>query len=186
MKAGFTGFAIMLTLASLLLLIACQYVFASEAATQANHANTNLVKALQDALQNDTDYLRAKVSLEGFELSAEIPVTGELMSKGLSVKNQLRENESMLFVFEEPSRHVFWMKDMKFPIDVIWLNENKKIIQIKKNLEPCVSNCPVYYPEQNSKYVLETVAGFADKQNLKVGDTVFFELEKDLVEEYMP
>jgi hypothetical protein len=83
-------------------------------------------------------------------------------------------------------RRGFWMKDMKFAIDVIWLNENKEIIDIKKGLDPCVSNCPVYYPDRESKYVLETVSGFADKQNLKVGDTVFFELEKDLVEEYMP
>lgn len=81
MKAGFTGFAIMLALAGLLLLIAFQYVFATEAATQANHTHTNLVKALQDGLQNDSEYLRAKVSIEGFELSAEIPVTGGLMSK---------------------------------------------------------------------------------------------------------
>ena len=92
----------MLALAGLLLLIAFQYVFATEIADR-----TNLVKALQDALQNDSEYLRAKVSIEGFELSAEIPVTGGLMSKGLSVKDQLRENESMLFVFEEPSRHSF-------------------------------------------------------------------------------
>ncbi|HEX5977548.1 MAG TPA: hypothetical protein VFY68_09735, partial [Nitrososphaeraceae archaeon] len=71
MKAGFTGFAIMLALTSLLLLITYQYVFATEAVTQANHAHTNLVKALQDGLQNGSEYLRAKVSIEGYELSAE-------------------------------------------------------------------------------------------------------------------
>jgi uncharacterized membrane protein (UPF0127 family) len=73
------------------------------------------------------------------------------------------------------------MKDMKFPIDVIWLNQNKEIVHIKKSLDPCDSDCPVYYPDRKSKYVLETVAGFADKQNLKVGDVVFFELQEDLV-----
>jgi uncharacterized membrane protein (UPF0127 family) len=178
MKAGFTGFAIMLALASLLLLIAFQYVFATEAATQANHAHTNLVKALQDGLQNGSEYLRAKVSIEGYELSAEIPVTGELMSKGLSVKNQLRENESMLFVFEEPLRHTFWMRDMKFPIDIIWLDSNGKIVHIEENLMPCplVLICPSYAPNADSQYVLETIAGFAQRHNISLGATIKFEL----------
>lgn len=178
MKAGFTGFTIMLALASLLLLIAFQYVFATEAATQANHAHTNLVKALQDGLQNGSEYLRAKVSIEGYELSAEIPVTGELMSKGLSVKNQLRENESMLFVFEEPLRHTFWMKDMKFPIDIIWLDSNGKIVHIEENLMPCplVLICPSYAPNTDSQYVLETIAGFAQRHNISSGTTIKFEL----------
>ena len=178
MKAGFTGFAIMLALASLLLLIAFQYVFATEGATQANHAHTNLVKALQDGLQNGSEYLRAKISIEGYELSAEIPVTGELMSKGLSVKNQLRENESMLFVFEEPLRHTFWMKDMKFPIDIIWLDSNGKIVHIEENLMPCplVLICPSYAPNADSQYVLETIAGFAQRHNISLGTTIKFEL----------
>ena len=178
MKAGFTDFAIMLALTSLLLLIAFQYVFATEAATQANHAHTNLVKALQDGLQNGSEYLRAKVSIEGYELSAQIPVTGELMSKGLSVKNQLRENESMLFVFEEPLRHTFWMKDMKFPIDIIWLDSNGKIVHIEENLIPCplVLICPSYAPNADSQYVLETIAGFAQRLNISLGTTIKFEL----------
>lgn len=178
MKAGFTGFAIMLALTSLLLLITFQYVFATEAATQANHAHTNLVKALQDGLQNGSEYLRAKVSIEGYELSAEIPVTGELMSKGLSVKNQLRENESMLFVYEEPLRHTFWMKDMKFPIDIIWLDSNGKIVHIEENLMPCplVLICPSYAPNADSQYVLETIAGFAQRHNISLGTTIKFEL----------
>lgn len=178
MKAGFTGFAILLALASLLLLIAFQYVFATEAATQANHAHTNLVKALQDGLQNGSEYLRAKVSIEGYELSAEIPVTGELMSKGLSVKNQLRENESMLFVFEEPLRHTFWMKDMKFPIDIIWIDSNGKIVHIEENLMPCplVLICPSYAPNADSQYVLETIAGFAQRHNISLGTTIKIEL----------
>jgi uncharacterized protein len=180
MKAGFTGFALMLALASLLLLIAFQYVFATEATSQANHARTNLVKALQDALRNDSEYLRARVSIEDFELRADIPVTGELMSKGLSVKNQLRENESMLFVFEEPSRHAFWMKDMKFPIDIIWIDSNGRIVHIEENLMPCplVIICPSYTPNADSQYVLETIAGFAQRHNISLGTNIKFELLK--------
>ena len=123
--------------------------------------------------------MKVDVSINNYILVADLSITYEQIIKGLSIKSSLKENEGMLFVLNSYSRRGFWMKDMKFPIDVIWLNENKKIIHIKKSLEPCVSNCPVYFPDQDSKYVLETVAGFADKQNLKVGDTVLFELEKD-------
>jgi uncharacterized membrane protein (UPF0127 family) len=54
--------------------------------------------------------LKAKVTVKGFELNANVPIAGELMSKGLAVKNQLKENEAMLFVFEQSARHSFWMK----------------------------------------------------------------------------
>lgn len=120
--------------------------------------------------------MKVDVSINNYILVADLSITYEQIIKGLSIKSSLKENEGMLFVLNSSSRRGFWMKDMNFPIDVIWLNENKEIIHIKKNLEPCVSNCPVYYPDQNSKYVLETVAGFADKQNLKVGDTISFKL----------
>ena len=130
--------------------------------------------------------MRVDVSINNYTLLTDLSITHEEIIKGLSSKSSLKENEGMLFVLNSSSRRGFWMKDMKFAIDVIWLNENKEIVDIKKTLDPCVSNCPVYYPDRESKYVLETVAGFADKQNLKVGDTVFFELEKDLVEEHTP
>jgi uncharacterized membrane protein (UPF0127 family) len=124
---------------------------------------------------------KVNVSINNYTLMTDLSITDEQIIKGLSIKDSLKENEGMLFILNPSSRRGFWMKDMKFPIDVIWLNENKEIVHIKKSLEPCVSNCPVYYPDRESKYVLETVAGFANKQNLRVGDKVFFELQKDLV-----
>ena len=81
--------------------------------------------------------MRAIVSIKGVELSAEIPTTQELMGKGLAVKNKLKENESMLFVFDKLENHSFWMKDMKFPIDIIWLDSTGKVVHIEENLEPC-------------------------------------------------
>jgi uncharacterized protein len=121
--------------------------------------------------------VKINISINNYTLLADLSITYEQILLGLSNKSSIKENEGMLFVLNPSSRRGFWMKDMKFPIDVIWLNENKEIVHIKKSLEPCVTNCPVYYPDRESKYVLETVAGFADKQNLKVGDKVFFELQ---------
>lgn len=121
--------------------------------------------------------VKVNISINNYTLLVDLSITFEQIILGLSNKNSIKENEGMLFVLNPSSRRGFWMKDMKFPIDIIWLNENKEIVNIKKSLEPCVTNCPVYYPDRESKYVLETVAGFADKQNLKVGDTIIFELQ---------
>jgi uncharacterized membrane protein (UPF0127 family) len=128
-----------------------------------NNNNTNpILKAIQEASSTDNKYLKAKVTVKGFELDADIPVTSELMAKGLAVKNQLKENEAMLFVFEDSAQHSFWMKDMKFPIDIIWLDSNGRVVHIEQNLQPCVSVfiCPTYTPNTDSQYILETVAGF--------------------------
>ena len=59
--------------------------------------------------------------------------------KGLAVKDQLKENEAMFFVFDKPEKHSFWMKDMNFPIDIIWLDSTDKVVHIEQNLQPCVS-----------------------------------------------
>jgi uncharacterized protein len=111
-------------------------------------------------------------------LSADIPTARELMAKGLAVKNELREDESMLFVFEEPSRHSFWMKDMRFPIDILWIDSNGRVVHIEQNLQPCplVLVCPGYAPALDSQYVLETVSGFSQRHNIGLGTEVKIDL----------
>ena len=121
-----------LTFSILLLVISYTSVLTTMATAQINSIETNLVEAVQQSLYNGTDYLRAKISIKDVELSAEIPTTQELMGKGLAVKNELKENESMLFVFDKPEKHSFWMKDMKFPIDIIWLDSNGKVVHIEE------------------------------------------------------
>ena len=91
----------------LLLLVICKSMLIAPAAQSNNNNNNPILKAIQEATSTDNKYLKAKVTVKGFELNADIPVTSELMSKGLSVKNQLKENEAMLFVFEEPARYSF-------------------------------------------------------------------------------
>jgi uncharacterized membrane protein (UPF0127 family) len=106
-------------------------------------------------------------------------VTNEQQVKGLSVKDHLKENEGMLFVYEQPTRQGFWMKDMKFPIDIIWISRDKTVVHIEHKLQPCSLGmlCPMYKPaEDNSMYVLETVGGFAEKYGVMKGSKVNFDL----------
>jgi uncharacterized membrane protein (UPF0127 family) len=118
--------------------------------------------------------LQAKITVNSFQLTADLAINNDQQSKGLSVKNTLKENEGMLFVFKQPSRQGFWMKDMKFPIDIIWLDANSTVVHIENNLKPCVSvfSCHVYVPDKNSLYVLETTAGFSQRHNVKIGTHV--------------
>jgi uncharacterized protein len=130
-------------------------------------------------------YLQARVIVNGFELTADLAITHDQKAEGLAVKDHLKENEGMLFVYEQPSRQTFWMKGMKFPIDIIWLDNNGTVVHIEHTLKPCIStlnpgdsilNCPIYTPEDNSLYVLETVAGFSQQHNIKIGTNINFYL----------
>jgi uncharacterized membrane protein (UPF0127 family) len=122
-------------------------------------------------------YLKANVTINGFNLIADVPTTNEGFQKGLGVKDHLNENEGMLFVFLKPPPPPFWMHGMKFPIDIIWLASKGVVVHIEHNLQPCTPGriCPTYAPSSssgNSVYVLETVAGFSQKHSVSIGTHV--------------
>ena len=109
------------------------------------------------------------LNIAGQKIKIEIADTPEAQSRGLSGRKSLPETEGMLFVFEQPGKYAFWMKDMNFAIDMIWLTEDLKVVFIKKNATP--DSYPTsFVPEENAQYVLEVVSGFADKHGLEVGD----------------
>jgi uncharacterized membrane protein (UPF0127 family) len=95
--------------------------------------------------------------------------TPSLRARGLSGRSALPEDAGLLFSFEENDKHGIWMKDMRFPIDIIWLNEAGTIVGLTKDAEP-ESFPEVFYPESDARYVLETNVGFVAKHHLKLGD----------------
>lgn len=113
------------------------------------------------------------VKIAGQDIKVELAKTIEVQQLGLSGREKLAENAGMLFVFDKIGKYYFWMKDMKFPIDMIWIDENMKVIFIKKDAK---STSPLqnFGPDIDSKYVLEVNANFSEKNNLKVGDEVKF------------
>jgi uncharacterized membrane protein (UPF0127 family) len=132
----------------------------------------------KEATSSSNGYKQVNVTLNGVVLGADISANNEQRTKGLSVKDGLAENEAMLFVFGNEGEHSFWMKNMKFPIDIIWINSNKTVVHIEHSLHPCDSEllCPTYNPGEGSLYVLETVGGFAEKHDVVQGTQVEFEL----------
>ncbi len=114
-----------------------------------------------------------KVRVGESVVSVDVAMTKEAKSQGLSGRKSLASDEGMLFVFEKPDKYHFWMKDMLFPIDIIWIGEDFKVTYIQKGATP-ESYPQIFGGEVDSMYVLEVEAGFSEKNNLKVGDSLEF------------
>jgi len=104
----------------------------------------------------------------------EIANTPEQRTQGLMNRENLAENRGMLFIFDQSGIYSFWMKNTLIPLDIIWLNENKEVVFIEKNAQPCRETCPSINPHQKARYVLEINGGLSDKINLKTGDKIIF------------
>lgn len=111
-------------------------------------------------------------------ISIEMADTDQKRTLGLSYLKKLPENSGMLFIFEKEGYYPFWMKDMNFPIDIIWIDKEKKIVYFENNASP--ESFPKFFYAQKdgvpilSLYVLEVPAGFLVENNIKIGDSIDF------------
>jgi len=107
--------------------------------------------------------------------NVELARTNQERSRGLMFRKELATNWGMLFVFDQKARHGFWMKDTLISLDIIWIDENYKVVHIKNNFQPCEDeNCKVITPKRKAKYVLEINGGLVDKIGIKIGDKFDF------------
>ena len=101
-------------------------------------------------------------------LRLEYALTDATRERGLSERAEIPDNYGMLFVFPEAARYGFWMKDMRVPLDIFWLDEKGRVISMA--LEVATSSYPnVLYPTSSARYVLETRAGFARAHGVATG-----------------
>lgn len=119
----------------------------------------------------------SRMEVNGFPLTVERAQTVLERQRGLSGRDSIAENQGLLFIFDEPDLHGIWMKEMRFPIDILWLDEGGVVLDIKRNALP-ESYPEVFYPEVPAAYVLELLSNFTELHNVKVGDVVM--LPKDL------
>ncbi|NUM25312.1 MAG: DUF192 domain-containing protein [Candidatus Buchananbacteria bacterium] len=119
---------------------------------------------------------KGTVALNGNRVKVEIASTPQQWAQGLSNRDGLKQNNGLLFVYPDYLYRNFWMKDMKFEIDIIWIAENK-IVGIEKNVPlPTTVPIPTYRSPKPVNYVLEVTAGYADQHHLQIGDPVIFNL----------
>ncbi|MDP2671365.1 MAG: DUF192 domain-containing protein [bacterium] len=106
------------------------------------------------------------------QISVEIADSHEKIVRGLSGQAELKADTGMYFVFKERSRQTFWMKDMLFSIDIIWIDQGKVIGVEKSAPVPTGTSIPIFSSPDKVTEVLEIPAGFFDQKNLQLQDPV--------------
>jgi len=113
----------------------------------------------------------------GRVLQAEVMVKDEDRAMGLMFRPSLPLDRGMIFVFETADFHGIWMKNCRFPIDILWLDEEKTVVHVAESVPPCKGDpCPVYNPMRRASYVIELNAGQARREKAVVGAKVRFDL----------
>lgn len=110
-------------------------------------------------------------------VTVELARTMEQKVRGLSGRPGLKPDQGMLFVYDRPQPIGIWMKDMRFPLDIIWIREGR-IVQIERNAPPLTPPGPERVYTATGDLVLEVPAGFADAKKLRIGDRVRTELPR--------
>lgn len=106
--------------------------------------------------------------------TVEVAQTPEALEQGLQYRDTLAENHGMWFVFPEDVQAPFWMKNMNFPLDILFIDSEYTIVDIIENAEP--NNEEFLYPGKDHRYVLEVNAGTVEKLDLEIGDQLKYQI----------
>jgi uncharacterized membrane protein (UPF0127 family) len=121
------------------------------------------------------EYVIKTIRVADNRLDVYVADTERKREVGLAAFDSIAEDEGMIFLFDSSDIHTFWMKDMKFNIDIIWIN-GEDIVDITKNIpvQNAMSDNELvkYQPATAANRVLEVNSGWADRNNIKVGDKV--------------
>lgn len=126
-------------------------------------------------LLNQNNKKENEVCFKNNCFKVELAQNLEERNLGLMFRENMDSDKGMLFIFDEEGEYPFWMKNTLIPLDIIWMDENKEIVFINENFQPCKEDpCPTINPNQNAKYVLEINAGISKEIDLNIGDKVGF------------
>jgi uncharacterized protein len=111
----------------------------------------------------------------GKVLQVELMVKDEDRAMGVMFRPSLPEDHGLLFVFDQPDFHGFWMKNCRFPIDMVWLDADRRVVHVAESVPPCTKDpCPVYSPMRRASFVLEVSAGQARREKAAIGSRLEF------------
>jgi uncharacterized protein len=115
----------------------------------------------------------------GTVLQVEVMVSDQDRMMGLMFRPSLPKDRGMLFVFETSDFHGIWMKNCRFPIDIVWLDADHRVVHLTESVPPCKAEpCPVYQPLRRASFVVELNAGQARREKVAVGETLSFALPR--------
>jgi len=131
--------------------------------------NQKIIFNLKQNNENLLQYQKQKILVGNKILIVELADTDFKKAKGLSERFSLDKNEGMLFNFNSSNYYYFWMKNMNFPLDFIWINGNK-IVDFTENVSQNYKN--FFTAKEKFDKVLEVNAGFIKENNIKIGDEI--------------
>lgn len=130
----------------------------------------------ENVVNEPTEFVDTKITLpNGQTINAIVATSVEDRQQGLSGVESLASDAGMLFVFPDAGQHGIWMKEMNFPLDIVWLDETGRVVHVVEEApvhDSLDGELPVYQSELPAKYVLEVTAGMADEAGIEVGDTI--------------
>ena len=113
---------------------------------------------------------------DGATIQVELASDDATRAQGLMYRDHMADDRGMLFLFPESGEYPFWMKNTLIPLDMVWIDDQRRIAHVTSNVPPCKADpCPNYPPNANAKYVLELAAGVAAKHHLANGQALRFE-----------
>lgn len=143
---------------------------------QSSSEEKSLTKEITFTKEGELQLMKAGTDSIIASLDIEIADDDYQTETGLMYRNSLGKDQGMLFVFKDVQRRSFYMKNTKIPLDIIYLNGDKEVVNIQKNAKPFdETSLP---SEAASQYVLEVNAGLTDVWNLKNGDRIRFSTSK--------
>ena len=105
---------------------------------------------------------------------AQVARTDSELKKGLSGVSEFSRDQVLLFIFPKDDVYGVWMKDMKIPIDIVWLNKDKKVIHLVSNATP-ESYPKTFTPPKPARYIIELASGTIKTRAIKIGATAKFD-----------
>jgi uncharacterized protein len=104
-------------------------------------------------------------------VSVEVVSKQEDLERGLMYRTSMDQNKGMFFIFGIDDKYQFWMKNMHFNLDMLWISVDGRIVYISPHVPACTADpCPVYTPDKEARYVLELNSGYTAAHHWKVGD----------------
>lgn len=112
----------------------------------------------------------SRLTIGGHDYKATVARTEAARERGLSGTDNLPTNEAMLFIFPRDAEWSIWMKDMKYPIDIVWLDTAKKVVHLVKDAKPESYPNTIFRPGVTTRYVIELASGTIERTGIKIGD----------------
>ncbi len=113
---------------------------------------------------------------DGLAVHVEIASDDPTREQGLMYRDQLAPERGMIFIFPSSGVYPFWMKNTLIPLDMIWIDESKRVVHVAADVPPCRADpCPSYPPGASARYVLEVAGGVAAQHHLTTGALLRFE-----------